>query len=534
MLFCDSCDRGWHRQHLNPPLATIPRGRWTCPTCVKEANFFDAPLELGQGQKRTRKQAQPIGILSASGQGHASEGFEEEDSRVSRRASGRSRRSTSGGTGFGEGGFGTEDDDFDEMSLLGTGRPDRKGKNRANQYSEYEGGAAGPSSHLLGAGSLPSTYEDHPVVKVPNSQPFPNPFTPYFPPTPLTSTPHNPSLRFNPNYSRPSMSTPNQNSALKSRPLKRQRSSNARDNNSTPFPDQPWLLPRPPPSPTPEEEYHNTNSDQQQPEDPYGGLLSAEESRTDGRIPQDKDRKRVKAAKELVDRRELGLMKRLEKEEGERRREERRKMNEKSAVAVATGEGGVGAILDPNLLGEGAGSSLNDGGTAGHGTPGGPEQRELRTHRPASSTLIDSLTTPSNNNSLLLNNIGGSASAALAATVANPDDLLPILPPGYTGLPIRPITSLVFPPYEIKTWYQAPFPEEYTRTPDGKLWVCEGCLKYFRGEFEWSRHRASSVTPFHFALDCTDEGHLRSAQVQHATSSWRRNLPRRFDLGFRG
>ncbi|KWU41742.1 hypothetical protein RHOSPDRAFT_22411, partial [Rhodotorula sp. JG-1b] len=28
LMFCDACDRGWHRLCLDPPLAAVPRGKW--------------------------------------------------------------------------------------------------------------------------------------------------------------------------------------------------------------------------------------------------------------------------------------------------------------------------------------------------------------------------------------------------------------------------------------------------------------------------------------------------------------------------
>lgn len=57
------------------------------------------------------------------------------------------------------------------------------------------------------------------------------------------------------------------------------------------------------------------------------------------------------------------------------------------------------------------------------------------------------------------------------------------------GLPIVNIEAIRFGEYEIKTWYQAPFPEEYSRIPDGRLWICEFCLKYMKSEFQAGRHR---------------------------------------------
>jgi hypothetical protein len=51
------------------------------------------------------------------------------------------------------------------------------------------------------------------------------------------------------------------------------------------------------------------------------------------------------------------------------------------------------------------------------------------------------------------------------------------------------VKRIRFGDYEIETWYQAPYPEEYSRVPDGRLWLCEFCLKYMKSEFQASRHR---------------------------------------------
>ena len=60
------------------------------------------------------------------------------------------------------------------------------------------------------------------------------------------------------------------------------------------------------------------------------------------------------------------------------------------------------------------------------------------------------------------------------------------------GPPITKITAIRFGEFEIQTWYQAPFPEEYSRVADGKLWICEFCLHYMKGGFQAGRHRVSS------------------------------------------
>ncbi|TFK40263.1 hypothetical protein BDQ12DRAFT_711658 [Crucibulum laeve] len=54
------------------------------------------------------------------------------------------------------------------------------------------------------------------------------------------------------------------------------------------------------------------------------------------------------------------------------------------------------------------------------------------------------------------------------------------------GLRIRTIR---FGQYDIKTWYDAPFPEEYANIPDGRMWICEFCLKYMKSKFGAGRHR---------------------------------------------
>jgi hypothetical protein len=55
------------------------------------------------------------------------------------------------------------------------------------------------------------------------------------------------------------------------------------------------------------------------------------------------------------------------------------------------------------------------------------------------------------------------------------------------------IKSIRFGEFEIETWYQAPYPEEYCRVPDGRLYICEYCLKYMKGPFQAERHRVSNL-----------------------------------------
>lgn len=54
--------------------------------------------------------------------------------------------------------------------------------------------------------------------------------------------------------------------------------------------------------------------------------------------------------------------------------------------------------------------------------------------------------------------------------------------------PLR-IQQIRFGDYNINTWYDAPFPEEYNNLPDGRMWICEFCLKYMKSDFSELRHR---------------------------------------------
>lgn len=63
------------------------------------------------------------------------------------------------------------------------------------------------------------------------------------------------------------------------------------------------------------------------------------------------------------------------------------------------------------------------------------------------------------------------------------------------GFPTPPTTlrirTIRFGQYDIHPWYDAPFPEEFSNIPDGRLWFCEFCLKYMKSGFAFNRHRVS-------------------------------------------
>jgi hypothetical protein len=70
---------------------------------------------------------------------------------------------------------------------------------------------------------------------------------------------------------------------------------------------------------------------------------------------------------------------------------------------------------------------------------------------------------------------------------STPGSNIPVPIPG--AAPTLRIRSIRFGQFDIKTWYDAPFPEEYANIPDGRLWLCEFCLKYMKSKFGAGRHK---------------------------------------------
>jgi hypothetical protein len=74
---------------------------------------------------------------------------------------------------------------------------------------------------------------------------------------------------------------------------------------------------------------------------------------------------------------------------------------------------------------------------------------------------------------------------------ASPGPSTPHLPHAADPPAALRIRTIRFGEYDIQTWYDAPFPEEYATIPDGRLWICEFCLKYMKSRFGAGRHRVS-------------------------------------------
>ncbi|GAA5912830.1 hypothetical protein JCM6882_000440 [Rhodosporidiobolus microsporus] len=496
MLFCDSCDRGWHRQCLSPPLTSIPRGKWTCPTCVSHSALA-APSVLDAGRKRDRKQARPVGLTSTPSSGGVGDGA------LGEGGSARTSRRVRNPPSF----LGAEDLESAQK------RRDRKGKGRAVVFDSdgddddggmLIGGAPFEASAthdgvltLPGAtGGGVDAFAAHPAFKLPDGlHPAQQQAAAAAAAAGGTPLGPQPKLTFKLGGGGGAFgaATPS-SSAARPRPPKKSRprpSSSAYDAGADS--DQPWLAPRPPPSSSSDSEADDPNAP---PEDPYGGFLTPAQADQGGRVPGERDRERWERARGRWEERERGVGRGRVERERERERREREEKEKTAGRARSATPAGAGAPPANGATADAAAAAT--AAAAAVGTPGpsaavGADGRELRQSRTATPSAaaaasgIASALIPTSSTALAL----VSTSAAAAATASGSSLSVPA-----STLPILPITHLVLcplggaaPPLEIKTWYQAPFPDEYTRVAEGRLWVCEGCLKYCRSGFEAGRHR---------------------------------------------
>ncbi|KAG1773526.1 hypothetical protein EDD22DRAFT_207464 [Suillus occidentalis] len=112
----------------------------------------------------------------------------------------------------------------------------------------------------------------------------------------------------------------------------------------------------------------------------------------------------------------------------------------------------------------------------------GPSSRPLRSH------ALQHITIPS---SIPARSPVPSTPGAIPHTPST----IPATPSGFPAPPstLR-IRTIRFGKYDIHPWYDAPFPEEFSNIPDGRLWFCEFCLKYMRSGFAFGRHSMKCKT----------------------------------------
>ncbi|SCV69520.1 BQ2448_2540 [Microbotryum intermedium] len=420
MLFCDSCDRGWHRACQTPPMTSFPRGKWVCPTCKSQAEFADdAPTIVADGARRKIHVVPPKPPLPSS--------MAIDETPKSERSK-RVRRSSSVARG---------DSVWDDGSW-----------NRA-PHSAGAGGGGSSRRHSTTGASARKDRKSKGKGKADDATPSRGFYDP-FADNDLVG---------------PRVILPSNN--------KKRRRDEADWMQQVAYLQRMDEL---------EAEQEAANADPIEHLDLWAGYLRPDQSDTKGRIPNDDDRRRFKRARDEV---EVGSKPRWlrwydrpsadSRDLHSRTSPQARQLRILLAPRPAPVPTLPPAVLPPLQF-----------GTPSHHSPSHFSQmpalnvpdvaysgvQPVRSHHP-----------PGHDHP-------GTPIPGMAAIAQSDFDELTIA----NGIPIANIRAIRFGEFEIETWYQAPFPEEFSRVADGRLWICEFCLKYTKGGFQASRHRLKCKT----------------------------------------
>jgi hypothetical protein len=245
---------------------------------------------------------------------------------------------------------------------------------------------------------------------------------------------------------------------------------------------------------------HQVEMEEEEPRDPYGGYLRGPDADQGDRQPDASDKARFEAAKMAAEARLIGNLDYSPPEDGVSLSDPPPSPKKKGSHASSKRD--MPSLVD---------SSLPTSYPPSPG-PGGSVHHMVR-------GLKDSLSVSEPIARLRAHDTQQPPTPSTASLQNGPLPLLPIgLPSGHSSLSSprkdkhqdrelsrASSTSAVFnlpegsysniqairfgQHFEIKTWYQAPLPEEFSNVPNGRLWICEFCLKYFRTGFQAGRHR---------------------------------------------
>ncbi|OCF41081.1 hypothetical protein I317_05092 [Kwoniella heveanensis CBS 569] len=370
LMFCDSCDRGWHSYCLNPPLAKPPEGKWHCPKCRPSefsssllSAYRSAPTISNASSRKGKEKA----IL------HDQHGNVTPTARIKKAASARATSTISLDDGVFE----------DSSSRLKVKVPrKRKEKDQDKDRDKDEDGKPGKSK-ARGRG-------------------------------------------------RPSQAAKEE------------------DEDDGP----PMIVRLRVPSGSNKRAAEEESEEEQI---PYGGIITGDDADTSRTTITDKDKEAF----------------------------------EKSRKAAEWKLGGPPPLSSdlPGLPPSNAGSPAPSPspGVFGTSTPGKATPSNHSTQNSLSRGLRDRLL----HNSVSDPALGFPFPATPIQTKPYHPHHHPQTPGQLGAASSKPekIKTIRFGPYEIDTWYSAPYPEEYAYVPEGKLWLCEFCLKYMKSGFVANRHR---------------------------------------------
>ena len=90
MILCDTCDRGYHKDCLKPPLKNIPEGEWICKDCKRAGKDEKTP-----SKSSAKKTSNPASSSAKRGKKRLEEqGDEDDDFQEGSLDKGRKRKST--------------------------------------------------------------------------------------------------------------------------------------------------------------------------------------------------------------------------------------------------------------------------------------------------------------------------------------------------------------------------------------------------------------------------------------------------------
>ena len=227
-----------------------------------------------------------------------------------------------------------------------------------------------------------------------------------------------------------------------------------------------------------EEESTEEEEEEEKEDDPFGGILVGEDADTTRAKPSDQDKRRFEQAK---------------------------KQGEQKLGGVVPGV--PDSSLPPVKSLSSTRGLVSSAGTP-KGTPNGLAGPSVSNGSAAS--YFGSFVSRAASAALGFGHVPGSPSSAVSSPAPREQTPGTPVPSEPTAVPATAaetgIASAVkcirFEEYDIDTWYQAPFPEEYSLVPDGRMWICEFCLKYMKSRFMATRHRVSRPHPRRAFVAC--------------------------------
>lgn len=498
IMFCDRCDRGWHLYCLSPPLRGPPKGQWYCPTCQELGEHVKAVA--GKSRKHLLGRSPSLHSPLASSYGAWEQGTqrvspntpekylgpltvsqplppEEDDGGPqtigeARQGPRRMRKPTNKDKSFEVASPSNSVDDV-ATSPTHSGTPNRGRRMPLLKVRLGVNGKASPTAHHSASARKHSSTSSGLTPRT-RAPPGSMNLASYFDESHETAEAA--SSDDEEPWNRPSYQFNDGEAGAHSR--------EAAASHSSLTTKKKRLASEPP------DEVDDDDDDEQEEddEDRFGGILAGPEADTSKTRPMQEDKLRFEKSKSNAEAKLGGAVASLPVEDLASPRV--------TSASAAAGSGrhlkrthGPSSLAQQamsNGIVNGAGTPVASSSAAGYfaGSPwAGTGAADGASRRPrmvpamvgssGSHNQTSEVTTP---NEQIADADGASLAPATSASVAE------------TGT-ATPIKQIRFGTFDIDVWYQAPYPEEYSLVPDGRLWICEYCLKYMKSRFMAMRHR---------------------------------------------